>query len=180
LNMMLSFIAQQLKNERLLWLEHILGSARLKGNKGCVQCGFCCHAKSCIPMPDELVRIADFLKLTPRRLIQKYYIIDCNDFEEGYFVRPAGRDVMDLVGDFVPAERTYTEGRCIFLEKNNMCRIYPVRPLSTRIQRCWLKDKSEVHEPKSRIFSSWKGDVLKNRFGFDGAELELKEVIAND
>ncbi len=150
------------EDSRLVELEKELKPAHLRGESKCVKCGFCCHKRTCIPTPEELKKIAEFLKLTPKELINKFFAIDTR-FEEDYYVKPLGENIKDLAGKFIPAERTYNEGKCIFLDKDNNCKIYPVRPITARTQKCW-KD-NDASEKRERTLSSWKNKVLEKEFG---------------
>ena len=154
---------------RLKKLEKKLKSAKILGEKHCVKCGFCCHKKPCVPTPDELKRIAKFLKLTAKELIEKCYVIDRQNLESNYYVKPAGLKTKDLVGKFLPADRSFNEGKCIFLDKNNLCKIYPVRPETARITKCWLNQKRDID-----FLESWKGNQLLKQFGIDGIKEETK------
>jgi len=173
---MLGNLLQELRQEaeqanKLEILEKELKSARILGKKHCIKCGFCCHRASCIPTPSEFKKIAKFLKLTPIELFKKYYVIDRQDYREGlgdiYYLKPAGINEKDLIGKFIPAERTFNEGKCIFLDKNNLCKIYPVRPETARKAKCWVKQKRDITPIKA-----WQGNQLKKQFGIDGKTKE--------
>lgn len=158
--------SQETEINRLKRLEKKMGSARLKGKTHCIKCGYCCYKRTCIPTPKELKKIAKFLKLTAKELINKYYVIDRLN-NSVYFIKPVGKNIKDLVGKFIPSNRTFKEGRCIFLNKTNKCEIYVVRPNSAKNMKCW---KDEEFESSSK---SWEGDKLKKEFGIDGEELEF-------
>lgn len=161
--------------ERLDALEKRLQSACLRNETYCRQCGFCCCKRTCVPTPDELEAIAAHLGMTPRECIAAHFAIDERD---GVFhVKPLGRNIVDLAGKFIPDERTYNEGACVFLRDENghptageqpgryTCAIYAVRPASARAQECWTENDAPIgHE-------AWKGDALKERFGIDGEAL---------
>lgn len=111
----------------------------------CVQCGYCCHRRTCIPTPDELNKIADFLELSIKETMEKYF---CIDFYDGvYVMKPAGINQLDLLGDYIPTERSFNEGKCIFLKDNNDCGIYPVRPISAKDSFCGKEYKEVVRNP---------------------------------
>lgn len=158
---------QRAEIERLKALAKKLKPARILGVKHCVKCGLCCHIRTCVPTPSELKKIAKFLKLTPKKLIGKYYVIDRMGLgSEVYFVKPAGKNIKDLVGKFIPAERTFDEGACIFLGKDNLCKIYPVRPKMARLTKCWKETKDYNFE------KPWRGNQLLKQFGIDGDRKE--------
>jgi len=164
------FIASRIEASRLDELEQKLKSARVRGENKCVKCGFCCHKRTCIPTPDELKKIAEFLNLTPKELISKFFAIDCQSFSDDYYVKPVGINIKDLVGKFIPSDRTFNEGKCIFLGKDNNCKIYPVRPKSAKLQKCWEENKEKADV--SDVLSFWKGNILKKEFGIEINENE--------
>lgn len=158
------------EQDRLNRLEKRLKSARILGKKKCVQCGFCCNVRTCIPAPAELKKIAKFLKLSTNDLINKYYAIDRKWTDNAYYVKPVGTKIKDLAGKYIPSNRTYNEGKCIFLEKKGKkfsCKIYPVRPKTARILRCWIKET-----PKYDSIKYWKKNKLLTMFGIDGEKKE--------
>lgn len=162
---------------KLELLEKKLKSARILGKKKCVQCGFCCHQRTCIPTPAELKKIAKFFKLSVKELINKYYAIDRKWTDNTYYVKPVGTKIKDLAGKFIPSDRTFDEGRCIFLEKKGKkfsCKIYPVRPKQAKGMKCW---KEEIlYDP----VKSWKKNKLLTIFGIDGRKEEDKAEYHED
>ncbi len=152
---------------RLEELKKELKPADLRKENKCVKCGFCCHRRTCIPTPEELKKIAEFLKLTPKELINKFFAIDTR-FGGDYYIKPLGENIKDLAGKFIPSERTYNEGKCIFLDINNECKIYPVRPITARTQECWNDNNSSNEREKT--LSLWKDKILEKEFG-----IEIKE-----
>lgn len=165
---MLGILAHMDETERLEKLEIKLGSARLKKVKHCLKCGFCCNRRPCIPTPDELIEIANFLKLDVKTCINKYFAIDIDVKENIYFLKPVGINTKDLAGKFIPSDRTYNEGDCIFLDKNRECKIHKVRPKSAKECNCW-EEKETKYNPT--IF--WKNNQLLKRFCIkeDGGKL---------
>lgn len=144
----------------------------------CVKCGFCCNMRTCVPTPDELKKIAKYLKLTTKELINKFYAIDRQSFGDIYYVKPVGENIKDLSGKFIPSNRTYNEGKCIFLDKNNNCKIHKVKPKIAVMLKCWLENddnynkKTDELEKKKKTIDSWKPNRLKDEFGIDGEKLE--------
>lgn len=153
---------QSIESDRLHGLRAKLRPAEMRGAKGCVQCGYCCNVRSCIPTPDELVVIAEFLKVSTEALIDEYFVIDVGD-DTNYFLKPAGENTLEYVGEFLPASETFGEGACVFL-KENKCKIYEVRPKSARQVECWNKDE-ELFDAKP----SWADDQLQKRFDMNGS-----------
>jgi len=124
------------------------------GVSKCVKCGFCCYYRPCIPTPEELIEIAKFLGLSVKEAIKKHFCVDTRD-DEIFYVKPAGINQLDMLGCYIPCYRTFNEGKCVFLDDNNLCKIYPVRPNTAKMGKCW-------GEPIGRIpvEESWKPDKL--------------------
>jgi len=129
--------------------------------KHCVKCGYCCHWRTCIPTPEELKQIAEFLKLTVIDTIKKYFCIDQQNCSNVYYVKPAGTNQLDLLGKYIPTDRTWDEGKCIFLDDNNLCKIYPVRPETARNKKCWKpKNKSN----RKNLLKKWEKISIKETY----------------
>lgn len=152
-------------------------TAKDLGKKECIKCGWCCTRKVCVPTPNELRKIAEFLKLTPKECINKYFAIDMKSFRskdmkrfrsKTYFVRPIGIKQKDLVGKFIPSDRTFDEGKCIFLDENKICKIHSVRPYDAKSAECWVKFEGDGDESKK----TWKEDQLEKEFGIEFTEDE--------
>lgn len=162
------FMQMRVEENRLEKLRQKLKPADLRGEKKCVMCGFCCHRRTCIPTPEELKKIAEFLNLTPKKLINKFFAIDRQWLGKDYYVKPLSENILDLAGKFIPNDRTFNEGKCVFLDENNKCKIYPVRPKTAQIQKCWEEDE----EDKENVIDSWKDNVLEKEFGIKVNEYE--------
>jgi len=171
MSFMEGFIKQEMEESRLDILEKKRKSAKIQGLTYCVKCGFCCMRRSCIPSPMEVGSIAKFLKLKPLECIRKYFAIDRKQFGRDYYVKPIGVNQKDLVGKFIPSDRTFNEGACIFLTKDKLCSIYEVRPDTAKECECWNEDKKDG----SNISEKWKDGKLLEIFGIDGGKLEEEE-----
>ena len=170
-NFLTGMLQEQSEMERLRELETRLKSASILKKKHCVRCSYCCHQRTCTPTPNELKKIAKFLKMTPTELIEKYYAIDRKTGSNVYYVKPVGENIKDLIGGFISSSRTWNEGKCIFLKKKS-CKIYPVRPKTAQVMKCWEGNEEEQDINYKNILDSWKGNKLKKEFGFNGEELE--------
>jgi len=127
-------------------------SAEKLGLKECVRCGLCCLRRPCIPLPSEMKSIADFLGLEVEELAKKYTTVDKTRGAD-YFLRWIKAGQEDIAGEFMPWERTYDEGYCVFYsEEEKICRIYPVRPADARMQNCWEELDQEA---VSATFNAW-------------------------
>lgn len=118
----------EFERARLEALEKQFDTAKKLGVDECQKCGFCCHKRTCIPTPCELTEISKFLHLTAEEGINEYFCIDRANFSNIYYVKPAGINNLDYVGRFLPTDKTFNEGQCVFLTENNLCKIYDVRP----------------------------------------------------
>lgn len=160
----MSFMDGWMKGEferaRLEELKEKFNTAEKLGVSECQKCGFCCHKRTCIPTPSELVEISKFLNLTVKETINKYFCMDSASFSSIYYVKPAGINNLDLVGKYIPNDRTYNEGKCVFLTDENLCKIYTVRPEQAKKQACW---KKPTHN--KNINFSWREGVLEKIIG---------------
>ena len=148
-----------------------MNPAHLRGKKECVKCGFCCHKRTCIPSPTELKKIAEFLKMGLNETIKKYFAFDKNATYFYFHLKPLGKNILDLGGQFIPANRTWNEGKCIFLDEKNKCKIYLVRPKSARTQECWKENKNYDKETKE-LNELWKESKLAKEFEIEELENE--------
>lgn len=123
----------------------------------CVQCGYCCLFKPCTLLPNEVKPIADFLGLSIKKLIKTYLVIDkCN--KSNHFLRVARETQMDLLGRFVPWDRTYDKGYCCFFDQEtHNCKIYPVRPTEAKHLECWTGHSQDI----ASAYKWKKEDILK-------------------
>ena len=123
----------------------------------CQRCGYCCLGVSCVPKPDEVESIANFLELSTDELFKHYMMIDKFD-DSNYFLRFANENQQDITGTYLPKERWFDRGYCILYDKKNrICRIYPVRPSEARDWKCW-----DIKPTYIKAASIWKPkDIYK-------------------
>jgi Fe-S-cluster containining protein len=127
-------------------------TAKQLGLKECQRCGFCCLRRPCVPTPDEIGAIANFLGLTVEKFVRKFTIVDRQSGTD-YFLRWIKKGQEDIAGEFAPWERTYDEGYCIFYDEvEKACKIYPVRPEDARRTNCW---EDETEEQVFSPLKSW-------------------------
>jgi Fe-S-cluster containining protein len=162
---MFGILRQFEESDRLTRLRAIFKTAKDLGKKECVKCGYCCNQRSCIPTPKELIKIAEFLKLSPQDCINTYFAVDKKNGDSNLYVKPIGVNQMDLKGKFIPSERTFNEGKCIFLDENNLCKIHSVKPQAARQLECWNTNKEFFDSVKE-----WKKTTLKNKFKIELGE----------
>ena len=101
---------KKLKNIKPKVLDKTIISVHETVFKGinCLECANCCKTTSPSFTDKDIQRISNFLKIKPSNLVDKYLALD----EEN-----------DYVLKSVP---------CVFLNDNNECRIYKVRPKACR------------------------------------------------
>ena len=134
-------------------LEKVLQPASLQGKTECVRCGFCCARRPCIPTPDELKVIAEFLGMELKEAVKKYFVGDVLGGKSIEYVFPAKHSQEDVVGEFLPARRTYDEGYCILYdEEGRGCTIQSVKPRSARDAKCW-----EDTDTLTPALETWRG-----------------------
>ena len=155
---MMNYLMNMDERARVDKLEAQFQTAEKIKKTECQKCGFCCHRRTCVPTPEEIPKIAEFLKLSIPELIKTYYCIDAKTESMIYHIKPAGINQKDLLGQFIPGDRTFNEGPCIFLTEEKLCQIHPVRPKSAKLQECWTPN-STYNE-----FAFWKEDSLKKLY----------------
>jgi len=153
---------QEQEYERLKTLKQQFKTAKDLGVKECVKCGWCCNRRTCIPTPEEFKKIAEYLRLSVQECIKKYFCVDKQSSDDFCYVKPAGVNQQDLIGKFIPCDRTYNEGKCVFLVDNNLCKIHDVKPLSAKLLECWNDNENEGDE----IIKAWK-EYYKNNHDLD-------------
>lgn len=152
-----SFLGEEEKEsegERLERLFEELNPAVKQGLNYCVKCGFCCHRVPCIPTYQEFLKISDFLNLTPKEALNRYFVVDLLEEGEILFAIPAGANQLDYLGKFLPVTATRDRGKCIFLDDNNRCKIYPARPRHARIAFCF--GPSEPYSLEHDAIQPWE------------------------
>lgn len=121
----------------------------------CEKCVDCCKHLPGIPMPDEVPRIAEHLKISVTELLQKYFVAGWrsgmfSDDDEIRFVYPAKTWAAGHTEDWgYPLSR----GDCIFL-KDNKCSIHEVAPHECR--KVFACDKSP-----DKIIGQHRNDALR-------------------
>ena len=114
-------------------------------NINCLDCANCCKSISPIITDKDIERIAKHLKLRPSVVTEKYLHLD-ND------------------GDYV-----YNDTPCPFLDKDNYCKIYDVRP----------KSCSEYPHTNQSKFINLLNITVKNTF-YCPAVYEIMEILKKE
>jgi hypothetical protein len=139
----------------------------------CVKCGYCCVRRACVPSPTELIKIAEFLKITTKEALKKYFTIDRKPNESIYFPRPINESQTDLAGEYLPPNRSFDIDKCIFQDDEYIIR--PVRPRQAHQMQCWIKDQKrldKLDEGDYQMFLEWKNSTILIDNGFDGVKME--------
>lgn len=145
------------------------------GKKQCARCGFCCLQRPCLPTPNEIKKIAKFLKLTPKEAIKRYFVIDAFEAGDTKFAFPAKHSQKDITGTYIPYERTYDRGYCIFFNvKERACQIYSVRPKQAQIMKCWNESENAWEKQRDETLKKW-ADFNWEEFGINVNEIEEDE-----
>ena len=159
-------MSMYLREHYVNWLETIAGNRAVdKGLKTCQKCGYCCALRPCLPTPEELKNIAKFLKLPLKECVENYFVVD--DLGRGTeIIFPAKETQKDITGEWVPCDRTYDTGYCIFLDKETkLCKIYPVRPKQARNVECWNEseeDEEKMEKELAEIIATWKNEKISD------------------
>ena len=112
-------------------------SARKLNRQECQRCGYCCLALTCIPRPEEIQTIADFLNLTVNDLAKRYMVVD-QFGDSNYFLRWGKKEQDEFYGTLIPEELRMGDTYCVFFDEDKkLCRIHQVRPQDAQIWKCW-------------------------------------------
>ena len=122
----------------------------------CRRCGVCCN-HPCALHPDDLPKIAQFLKISEKELFRKYLILDYwigSDGNEFYLCTARQDGHSGEVADFGWA---FSSAPCIFLKGKNECTIHPVKPLGARECNPISEKECDSLFKKKKAADAWKG-----------------------
>ena len=74
----------------------------------CLSCANCCKTTPAVLLSSDIKRIAKFLKISPKLFVRKYVLEDIN------------------------GELSFRKVPCVFLEADNKCAVYAVRPVACK------------------------------------------------
>jgi Fe-S-cluster containining protein len=74
----------------------------------CLDCANCCKTTPAVLLSSDIKRIAKFLKISPKLFVRKYVLEDIN------------------------GELSFRKVPCVFLEADNKCAVYAVRPVACK------------------------------------------------
>lgn len=137
------------------------------GLEECQRCGHCCLIRPCIPTPKELGMIAEYLGLSLRECVHKYFVADQLGNRDTPYIFPAKETQIDILGTYLTWQRGYDKGHCIFYDKaKKTCKIWEVRPRIAREVACW-------HTHGDADSDLTLGEVLEEWEGFDFKSLGI-------
>lgn len=128
--------------------------------KECIKCGICCWQRPCSLDKNDVKNISEFLNITIKELFKNYLLVD--KFES-FCVLPRRHSQKDIAGKYIPAHRTFDiVSPCVFLNKNNKCRIYEVRPIGACMCECWKDIPDSIIEwsKEDLINIGWDGKIV--------------------
>jgi len=162
------FESWEMRDSYVGWLRRLHKASETAEKLGlteCNRCGFCCARRPCIPTPDELKIIADYLGMDVKDMIAKYFVADRLGGKSTEFIFPAKKSQLDITGTFIEWDRTYDTGYCVFYdEEKRECKIYEVRPQNARDTNCW-----ESKDSTDKTLEKWE-DVDLEDFGIREVE----------
>jgi len=145
-----------------------------KSNAHSCQCKTCkaqCKYKPGWFLPNEIESVAAYLKMSLEELFENWL---CVDWYEVF-----ADDEMFVLSPGVLYENTGTEfpsdphGTCVFLDDDNLCTIYPVRPFECR-ESIHDEDYDLVMKRHREVAEAWKPHIDQIR------KLLGREPVASD
>ena len=132
-------------------------AANPKTNVSCFECAKCCISHPCALEPDDISKIASYLKLTEEELFDRFLVLDYAeaDGKKQYYVCPARKN--DLPGTIVEGSWTFSDQPCTFL-LDGKCSIQPVKPKGGRTYYCRLlanTGQDTIAYGKKRAVQDW-------------------------
>ena len=125
----LLILLNELSKKEASWVDQEARKAHQKvfSKIDCLECANCCKSTPALLTKKDIKRIASFIEITPKQFIYKYVIEDIN------------------------GELSFRKVPCVFLQKDNKCSVYEVRPKACRqyphtdISRFSLNKKLHIH-----------------------------------
>jgi len=101
----------------------------------CTQCGNCCTGGPGYVWisREEIVRLADHLKLAPEQAIEKY----CRKINGRFSLKEVRSPAKQYDCIFLKEERSEPRGESEITHTKRICTVYPVRPLQCRTWPFW-------------------------------------------
>ena len=132
----------------------------------CEKCGECCKGYPCGLKPEDVHKIAEFLKMDVKDFLIKYCTIDyyCENTGDLYYICPKRSEDK---GNFTGLYWAFSSDPCIFWDKQTkLCNIHDVKPYGGSIANC--KDKDSILDKRelAGFFTSPEGkkyiEILMN------------------
>jgi len=165
-----------LRDNYVTWLKKLevdSDKASKNGMKECNRCGWCCARRPCMPTPNEIKQISDYLGLEVKEMVKKYFVADRLGGYSTKFIFPAKETQLDITGTFIDWERTYDKGYCVFYDKESrVCKVHEVRPYNAKITNCWEDFNKELHEEETAKRMSLWDEVKLEDFGIKNNEYD--------
>ena len=127
----------------------------------CLKCSYCCWQRPGSLDISDVENIAKFLKINAGELFKNYLVVDRIGGETEYCLLPRRKSQEDIVGKFVPTDRTFDiDTPCVFLDEDKkLCSIHEVKPQGCARMECWLKNGETVHVSQKHLEAlGWDGD----------------------
>lgn len=128
----------------------------------CNRCGTCCRTHPCALAPDDLGKIAFFLRMSRTDVFRRYLVLDYTIASSRKLRYLCPARVGDKPGRAVDWDWSFTGSPCIFLHGNS-CAIEPVKPRGGRTFSCRLisrTGRNRVTFGKKRAAETWTGNPL--------------------
>lgn len=120
----------------------------------CKKCGKCCKDinknKTVILFPDDIRKLSDYLKVTSDEIKKNYCKIIKN-------LHKRRKIIYGL--------KSQANGNCIFLDKDNTCRVHSIKPTQCRLGPIdFMQEYMEDYEcvsslPKEKRYSTFEQDI---------------------
>ena len=161
-----------LQSNCINWVDTLKGNRAIENHKTeCLRCGFCCAVRPCIPTPDELKKIADFLKMDIKEAVNKYFVVDTIGGTTQTIIFPAKKSQLNITGTFISAMRTYDTGYCVFCDEiKKEFIINSIKPDHAKLSYCWKEDTIDTDS----ILQTWD-NVNREEYGIDDIDDEYED-----
>lgn len=145
----------------------------------CDDCKACCKIIPEIPRPEELVKQAEFLKMSLKEYLEKFCIKGwrenaLGDGEYIVFAYPARQGFNNMTETWL---YPLVGGNCIFLTEEELCKIHPVRPFECR-EAFGCKPSSLLNKFRNEALRVWQEAWEKDYLPKEIKEFLVLEVIS--
>jgi len=131
----------------------------------CKKCRSCCTNIPGIPMPEQVVRIAEFLKMPLMQCLEQYFIVGQRDGVERIGTNEDGIAEYDMTEFVYPArvgcagqrenwQYTCRRGACSFLTDDEHCMVHEVKPFECKMT--FGCRERLVESPNAKALLAWR------------------------